>query len=268
MNIQNGAGPYRPKYRDYDFIPSFHPQIYAGIAPYPVFPIEYLTDNTNWFPNQNAEGQPSGCTNYSTTKLARLLGIVDATVDKIEAVTHANAKGGYQVVASIDAARKVLGWFNWRFIIQSTGRLDFFDAFRLAQMSGIPELRAISWGTPWFDSWEIAALNGQKVMSMPTPEELALVKRRPNAFTWHNATLDGFSQNFPVAPGRLLYRCESHQGPNVDYIYFPRDVINVVQDLYGPVAVTATGIAPPNIAKIPLPQWFWELWHSWLGFSY
>lgn len=266
--MNHGTKPERLRRRDYDFLQSYHPQIFAGTAQYPQFPKEFLTDNTNWLPNQNAEGQPEGCTNYSTTKLARILGVSNATVDAIEAVTHANALGGFGVLASIDAARRTLNWFGWRFTIQTKGMLDYTDAFRLAQVSGLPEQRAITWGTPWFPSWEQAALNGQRIMPMPTPAELAQVHSSPNSLPWHNHVLDGWSENFPIAPGRLLYRDDSWQGSDIDYLYFPREVINVVQDLFGTVAVTATSVTPPSIAQVPLPDWFWSLFHSWFGLRY
>jgi len=265
--IQSGAKPQRLGRRDYDYIRSYHPQIYAGTVSYPKFPPEYLTDNTNWNPDQNREGQPFGCTNYASTMLARILGVASATVDAIEAITHANALGGYGVLQSIDAARKVLGWFQWRFVIQATGRLDYFDAFRLAQMSGLPEPRAISWGTPWFVSWEIDMLNGRKVMSMPTDKELADIKANPNSQTWHNSVLDGFSSRFEIAPNQLLYRDKSWQS-TVGFIYFPREVINVVQNITSTIAVVTTGTPPPAIKRIPLPDWFWSLWDSWLGWAY
>jgi hypothetical protein len=265
--MNHGTKPERLRRKDYDYIKSYHPQIYAGTASYPKFPPEYLTDKTEWLPNQNEDGLPFACTSYSSTKLARILG-VDANVLTLEAITNSNKLGGFGVLASIDAARKSLGWFGWRFTIQATGILDNFDAFRLAQVSGLPETRAISWGTPWFPSWENAALNGHKIMAMPTDEELQNIRTNINAYSWHDHVLDGWSQYFPVSPGQLLYRDGSHQGPNVDYLYFPRDVINVVQNLYGTIAVTGTAATPPAIARVPLPDWFWSLWHSWFGLSY
>lgn len=263
----NGTKPTRLRMKDRDYIKSFHSQIYAGTAAYPQFPAEYLTDHTEWLPNQDTDGQPNGCTNYSSTKLARILGIVEATPQMLENVTHANALGGFGVLQSIDAARTVLKWFTWRYVIQTTGMLDFFDACRLAQVSGIPELRAISSGSPWFPSWENACLSGIKIMPMPTQDELNLVHTNPSALPWHNYVLDGWSQNFPVSPGQLLYRGDSWQG-DIDYVYFPREVINVVFDLYGTVQVVPTNIGAPTIASVPIPAWFASLLHSWFGFSY
>lgn len=268
--MKNGTQPERLKRKDRDYIRSFHPKIYAGTTSYPQFPVEYLTDNTGWLPNQNADGKPEGCTLYSQTKLARILGVVSQTpeemVDTLEGVTHANALGGFGVLASIDVARTALKWFSWRYTIQTTGMLDFFDACRLAQVSGLPECRAISCGSPWFPSWERTCLSGIKIMPMPTNDELMQAKNNPKALPWHNYVYDGWSQNFPVSPGQLLYRADSWQG-DIDYLYFPREVVNVVFDLYGTIQVVPTNmdVFP---SKVPLPDWFWSLWHSWLGFSY
>lgn len=266
--MQNGTKPQRLKWKDRDYLKSFHPQLYAGTTTAPQFPAEFLTDKTNWLPDQDADGQPNGCTNYASTKLARILGIDAsiATPQKLEAVTHANANGGFGVLASIDAARTVLGWFKWRYIIQTTGSLDFFSTCQLAQVSGLPEQRGISMGSPWFKSWEDAVRAGIKILPMPSMEELAQAHSSPNSLPWHDYGGDGWSQNFTVAPGRLMYRIDSWQG-NLDYLYMPREVMNVVFDLYGTVQVIPTNmdVLP---ARIPLPDWFWSLWHSWLGFSY
>lgn len=262
-----GTTPQRLWRKDRDYIKSFHPEIYAGTVEYPQFPAEFLTDKTGWLPSQNAEGKPNGCTDYSQTKLARILGNAMATVDQLEAVTHANALGGFGILASVDAARTILKWFSWRYIIQTTGMLDFFDASRLAQVSGLPEQRAISAGSPWFPSWEQACLSGIKVLPMPTAAELAQAHNNPNSLPWHNFVFDGWTQNLSGSNGQLVYRLESHQGPSVDYLGLTREVFNVVFDLYGTVEVVPTNmdVLP---ARIPLPDWFWSLWHSWLGFSY
>ena len=263
--MQNGTKPQRISRLDFDFLKTFHPQIVAGAAA-PQFPNEYLTDKVGDKPDQNADGLPYGCTSYATSKIARILGIPNATVNSIEAITQSNKRGGYGILAAIDAARTQLGWFKWRYIIQAKGNLDWFAAHQLAQVSGIPEMRAISVGLPWFKSWEDAALRGIKLMPMPTADELAQVHSSPNSIGWHDATLDGWSQNFTEAPGTLLYRLQSWQG-TIDYLYLDRAVMNVVFDLYGTVSVTGTNLDVLP-AKVPLPDWFWSLWHSWLGYAY
>lgn len=264
--MRNGTKPHRLKLFEFDYIKSFHPEIYAGTALYPQFPAEFLTDKMGDKPNQNADGLPDACTSYTTAKLARILGVLSATVQAIESITNSNAKGGFGVIAAIDVGRTILKWFKWRYIIQATGILDFFDAHRLAQVSGLPEQRAVSIGTPWFASWEQVALTGIKIMPMPTQIELTQAHSNPNSLAWHNYLADGWSQNFPNCNGELLYRLDSWQGP-IDYLYVNRATFNVVMDLYGTVSATGTNLDVLP-AKVSLPDWFWSLWHSWLGFSY
>jgi hypothetical protein len=208
-----------------------------------------------------------GCTNYSQTKLARILGVTVATPQAAEAVTHANANGGFGILASIDTIISKLGWFKWRFVIQATGMLDYFDACRLAQLNGIEEQRAISIGTPWFPSWEQAALSGTKILPMPTAAELLQAHNNPTSLPWHNYVGDGWSQNFPNSNGLLLYRLDSWQGA-VDYLYMERATFNVVMDLYGTVQAVPTNIQPPEHALVSIPDWFASLMHSWLGWVY
>lgn len=263
----NGTKPHRLKLFEKDYLKSFHPQIYAGTASVPQFPAEYLTDHTEWLPDQNADDQPEGCTNYAQTKLARILGNANVTPQIAESVTHANASGGLGILDSFDIIIDKLGWFKWRYIIQTTGSLDFFDTCRLAQVSGLPELRGISMGSPWFASWEKAVQSGIKILPMPSQAELAQAHDAPNSLTWHDYVGDGWSQNFPISQGQLLYRLDSWQG-DLDYLYMPREVMNVVFDLYGTVQVVPTNMGAPNIGGVPLPAWFASLWHSWFGFSY
>lgn len=272
--MEHGTRPYRPKRKDYDFLPSYKDHIIKKFGSLtPQFPEEFLTDATGWLPDQNTGGQlpasassqPEGCTNYATVKAALILGVHDATVDKLEAITHANALGGFGVVESIDAARKSLKWFGWRFIIHSKQAGDWFNAFCLAQMSGLPEHRPIPWGTPWFKSWNEAILRGERILPMPTPAELQQAHTDPNSLPWHDHLLDGFSQKFDIKRGTLLYRDSSWQGSVIGYVYFTREVINVVHELSGTVAVVPTrSDLPPIIATISLPDWFWELLHSWM----
>lgn len=277
--IQNGTKPHRLKLKDKDYILSFHPELRAGKRTLeqelqikcgaPQFPAEYLTDKTGWLPDQNAEGQEEGCTNFAQTKIARILGISPdvATPETAEAATHANASGGMGIVASFDAIISKLGWIKGRYIIQATGGLSFFDAGRLAQISGLPEQRAISTGTPWFESWERAARAGIRLMPMPTADELLQAHNNPNSLPWHDYVRDGWSPNFPGYNGQTLYRLSTWQGP-IDYLYLDQATINVVMDLYGTVDVVGTNNEVRSPTTISIPDWFWSLWHSWVGIAY
>lgn len=275
--MESGTKPHRLRLFDLDYIKSFHPELHAGDRSLedelqikcgaPQFPAEYLTDKTGWLPDQDTEGQPEGCTNYAQTKLARILGVAEATPQIAEGATHANANGGMGILDSFDAIIIKLGWFRARYVIQATGGLSFFQASQLAQISGLPEQRAISTGSPWFLSWEAAAKKGIKLMPMPSAAELLQAKNSPKSLPWHDYLCDGWSPNFPNYIGQTLYRLDSWQGP-IDYLYLDQATLNVVMDLYGTVQVVGTNNEAPSSTTISIPDWFWSLWHSWLGFVY
>ncbi len=244
--MQSGTGPTRQKHTDRDLNKSF------GAAIPPSFPDEYFCDAELTMPDQNADGQPYGCTNYSQAELANdLTGKLHSPAD-LEAVTHANAKGGYDIRDSLDAARK-LGWFTGYYNIRPIGALiDFFDSFRTAQLSvrGI-EKRSITFGTPWFSSWEVAAQRGEFRMPMPTDAELQAIRNSSSAFSWHDSKLDGWT----TRNGIVLYRDKSWQGKNVGengFVAFDRATINVVMSIGGTVGYTATNLTPKSIQTIDL----------------
>lgn len=238
------------KRTDYDLHPTF-----GTLSSVPSFPPDFDTDTQGFgFPDQNADGQPFGCTNHSQAALATdLTGIRRKPAD-LEAVTHANARGGYDIRDSLDAARK-LGWFKWYFQINKTSALDQFDAIRYAQLMGVPnnERRSVTVGTPWFDSWQAAILAGKRIMPMPTPEELTAIARNSNSFGWHNWEITGWTRY----ENATALRAKSWQGDR-DPIYFPREVINVVMSLKYTVAYTPTMLDALNpVQRISLPLFDW-----------
>lgn len=269
--MYRGTTPTKLKHTDRDYIKSFHDDVLLGAA-YPTFPQEYFCDAGLTMPDQNGSGLPFGCTDETQADLATdLTGIVHDPF-QLEAVTHANAQGGFGIRDSLDAARKTLQWFGGYYNIQAKGKLDAFDAFRLAQSSGIPEKRSITFGSPWFPSWEYAcnkAINPSAIMPMPTEQELSAIREDINVFSWHNSKLDGWTS----IEGRVVYRNKSWQGNIIGdhgFVYFPREVINTVMALPGAVAYTPTNANPLSIQTIDLT--FIQTWISyirtWCGFAY
>lgn len=262
--MTNGARPTLIDHKDFDLLKSNN---FRGIE-MPIFPEEYFADAGLTMPDQTKEGQPAGCTNYTSAELSTDLDSVVKNPADLEKVTHANARGGYDIRLSLLAAIQ-LKWIAAFFNIKAYYPLDYFDAFRYAQICGIAEgeKRSISWGTPWFPSWE-AAINGMVikreadgsyttiggrpkgvVMSMPLPEEIVAITSNINAYGWHDSKLDGWTAKH----GPLCYRDKSWQGPNIGeggFIFFPREVINVVMSITGTVAFTGTNIKPVNPARI------------------
>lgn len=287
--IKNGARPTRRSHLDRDLHKSF-----GNALGDVTFPTEFFVTKDPNRPDQNADGESEGCTNYTQWRLASNLGKTGITPAQLEAVTHANALGGSDIRTSIlaclpasSAHPERLGWFTNFYNIQAKGIIDWFDAFRLAQVSGLPEQRSLSWGTPWFPSWE-NAINGvlmtrqpdgtytllanpagkQVVMPMPTDDELASLKKESGLFglfrrlgfgssmSWHNSELDGWT----LAHGPLTYRDESWQGPNIGeggFVFFPREVINTVMTISGTVAYTGTNQIPQNPQTVDMTAVGW-----------
>lgn len=251
-----------------------------GSAVPTTLPAEFNTDAGVDMPDQNQANnqfsppipaQPEGCTNYAQAEISTdlLEGKVVRNPADLEAVTHANARGGIDIDTSLLAA-KSLKWFTGFYQIKYSGILDAFDALRLAQYSAYPtEKRSITWGTPWFPSWEAKA-NGNTftinpngsftvgaglgvpndgILPMPSDQELAMLRANPSVFPWHDSKLPGWK----TINGILVYADKSWQGKNVGadgWLYLPREVINVVSAIPSVVAQTATNLTPTSIQTI------------------
>jgi len=270
-HIKHGARPTRIKHTDYDFLNSHRlGGVTAGDAD---FKDEYFADCGLWgVPNQDMlqtfapTGQPSfivpaipfGCTDYGQAGLANDLTKTLHNPMVLDAVTNANANHGCDIRTSLDAAVKI-GWIKQYFNLVAKGAIDYFDTFRVAQVVGVnsKENRSITWGTPWFPSWEQAGLKGISIMPMPTDAELAAARNpRDTTLPWHDSKLDGWT----TKNGILVYRDESWQGEGMGedgFIFFPREVINMVMSIPGTVAFIATlsTIPSPKTVDVTTLQW-------------
>ena len=256
--MKNGCRPTRIDHRDYDFIKSH--KLGATLAQ---FQDEYLADANLTMPDQETADteftpptppMPYGCTDFAQADLATDLTKQIHNPNYLESMTHANEDGGCDIRTSLNAAVQ-MGWFKQYFNVTTSGLLDYFDSFRLAQLMGVNagENRSITWGTPWFSSWEQAAIAGQKVMPMPTDDELAAIRKNSNAFNWHDSKLDGWTS----INGVLVYRDKSWQGTTIGFLYFPREVINMVMSLNGTAAFipTLTPVTNPVTISLNTLQW-------------
>lgn len=274
--IKSGLTRPRIRHRNYDLHKSF------GLAVATSLPAEFNTDAGVDMPDQNQintqfipaiPALPEGCTDYGQSELGTDLldGKVIRNPFDLEEVTHANALGGIDIDTSLLAAKK-LGWFTGFYQIKYSGILDAFDALRVAQYSVYPtEKRSITFGTPWFPSWEAKA-NGNTftvesngtftvgsgigvpndgILPMPSDQELAMLRANPDVFSWHNSKLSGWK----TINGVPVYADKSWQGKNVGdngWLYMPREVINVVMALPSVVAYTATNLTPTSVQTIDL----------------
>lgn len=297
--IQNGTRPNIPSHLDFDFLKSKHPRVFMGIQAMPEFPPEYLTDAGVTMPDQNTEGMPDGCTNFAQRELVinllKGLDFGEYTVAQIEAVTHANARGGIQIRESLEALLppsyahpERLGWISAFYNVIAHGTTDYFDTFRFAQYSGIPEERSLSVGFPWFPSFSAAAAGNlltynpltktftyssggtkKSIMPMPMAIEFEMIQKNPNAFPWHDSVQDGWTSKF----GPVLYRDKSFQGSSIGdggFLYFDRATINALMAIPQTVAFTATrsGIGIPQRIDLPFIQYLLSQFRNLFGLSY
>lgn len=299
--IKSGTRPNRIDHRDYDFVKSHRKHLLRKFgSTTPTFPTEYLCDYLGNTRNQNINdttftpqvtAEPEGCTNFAQAGLANDIeqGATIFRPDTLEALSHANADGGTDVRTSLNlASNEPLNWFAQFFNVIAHAPLDYFDTFRLAIFSGAPEKRSISWGTPWFPSWE-AACQGTNIvynadgtyttsagdnvkkflMPVPTAVELAAIAANPGVFPWHNHKLDGWAPN----NGSPVLRDESWQGTDAGvngYIGFDRATVNTVMQIPGTVAFTATrtGIDNPKTIDVSVIQYIVSFIRNLMPFSY
>lgn len=256
-------------HRDRDYLKSFHPEILVGAAKVPTFPDEYTTDAGLWVPNQNEVNpefpntppQPYGCTNFVTGDISADLDGILKDPYIIEAITHANARGGYDVRESLKVA-KTIGWITGFYNIKAYAPLDYFDAMRLAMLSGIPEKRSISVATPWYPVWQDDAVKKNAVMKMPDTLDYT-------GLGWHNWKIGGWTK----MNGSPIMKVKPLEGKGVGdngVLYFDRSIINAVMGLKYAMAFTATHLTPKSIYKVDMAAYdkLYSFLQTMLGLRY
>lgn len=240
--MNSGAKPTPIDHRDFDLHKSF-----GSIAP-PQFPPDYLTDAGLWMPDQNEPEEhfmnpalPYGCTDYTQADLPNdeTGTLVHNPID-LDTIDHANALGGIDIRTAIQAAQK-LNWIGTYFNVRAIAPLDSFDAIRLAMLSGAPEKRSVSWGTPWYPSFD---KDIEGIVSAPASYD-------PTGLSWHNSKIAGWK----TINGQPYLINKSWQGADIGdkgFLYFPREVVNAIMGVSGTVAFTATQQVSPSIQTVSL----------------
>ena len=236
--IKQGTGPTKKSHKDYS-----HKSFGAIQVP---FPLEYNTDAGLDVPDQNADGLPFGCTDETQSELANDLTQSNLTNPfSLDAVTHANALGGFGVRESLLAARN-LGWITGFFNVEAIGQ-DMFDAVRDAMLSGGTEKRSVSVGSKWFPEFETVDSTG----ILPLPNF------NGSSFTWHNWKICGWK----IIGDQVYLIAKSWQGAGYGdkgFCYFSRPLFNQLMSVPGSIAFTSTKGQLPPITTISLS------WLQWL----
>lgn len=210
------------------------------------FPPEYNTDAGLLIPDQNTDGLPFGCTDESQSEITNdLVGKSITNPWQLEAVTHANQLGGYDIRQSLLSAKK-LGWITGFFNIEAIGQ-DMFDAVRDAQASGGTEKRSVTLGTKWFPEFEQVGVTGL----LPMPDF------KGNTFTWHNWAIKGW-KTINGQPYLVGVSWQGDKYGDKGFHYLSRPLFNQLMAVPGSVAFTATRGELPPITTISLS------WLAWL----
>lgn len=234
--MKSGLKPTPHDYRDYDLLKT---KKLGGI---PAFPENYCTDVGLWTPNQNADEQYFGCTNYTQTDL-----LIDEDRKlynpmELENITHANANGGSDLRTSFQAVVKLHAdhptFFAVRPDIDRGGVIDWFDAMRVAMIIGKPENRAVSVGTPWFPEF-----------SHPIEGIIyAFLNWALNRASWHNWAVKGWK----TINGETYLICKPWLGNKYGdkgFSYFNRADFNRLMSINGTAAFTLDKLMPGEVPE-------------------
>lgn len=266
--MKSGTGPTRLKFKDYGYFETHGKRLeqkygsLGAIPSHPEFP-STLGRKITLVPNQNIDdpafspvvvAEPYGCTNESQTAAGRFLTGNMIRPDFLEALTNANARGGYDVRKSLDWCLppnvlnpKRLGIISGYDNVRPKGGLDWFEAIKVAIMDGLPEFRVVSIGSPWFVEYGRTGTDG----ILPTPASFNTIFA-----TWHNWIVFDW---LPLKDQSYL-ACLSWQGPsfgNVGVHYISRAHFNRLMSITGCVAFVATQQFKEGIQTIDASTMEW-----------
>ena len=269
--VKPGTKRLLDDWRDYSFRKTF--------AAVPISPSSIPDFNLHYgsVPNQNAPDevfnsapQPYGCTNVSTCQLGANQDKRLYNRDFQESITHANAKGGYDVRASIKTSvDHGLLAEGEQFPSQAAKhkRAAFFrvgknpDFFTGALTALWLTKRTLSIGTPWYTEWSDAGTGnihtydpvtetysltggGERTNIAPTPRE-----QDTNKLPWHNSTICG-KKTINGVPYLIL---EPHQGElfgDSGFLYISAEAFNSVMKIWGTCAFTVAEVDPKKIKTV------------------
>ena len=237
--IQNGYKKLKKDLRDYDFLKS---KKLAGVGVQTSdLPSNFSVDAGLWMPNQNAMGLPYGCTGMTQ---ADLCSDEDGVIYDPADIYDNTPPGGRDDGRDIRDSLKVVctegrpikrylsdGVGNPRpayFTVRPSGKIDYFDAVRIAILINQQEKRSVSVGTPWYPEWGVAP-NG--------------FLRAPSDYSWGHA---GSGHNWKVCgwktidgvPYLLGKTWQGEEWGDGGWCYVSREIFNKTMKQFGTAAFT------------------------------
>lgn len=266
--LHSGLKPTKSDRRDYDFLRTKKLLGAAGLQRLAdSMPEGYFTDSGLWMPDQN-EGSnlfdppcppmPMGCTNFTQADLCADEDSKLYNPAILEAITHANANGGTDLRTSLKAVTKAIPGHPAFFNVQAAGKIDFFDAVRLAMLSTSTERRGVSVGSPYWTGFGAIGKDG----IYPTPDfDIRYA-------SWHNWAVKGWKK----IQNTSYLICKMWCGPNYGdkgFGYMTRDIFNATMNVRGSVAFTIDKLMPgekvETVGLAPfvknIVSYVQELWH-------
>lgn len=256
MNIKDGIKKVQWDNRDYDHLRSFGLTTFDATT----LPPEFNVDAGFGVPNQNEPnptfGIPAlfwGCTGYTQTELCQDedLKLYNPRYTYNKTYPY-NEDTGRQIRDSLKVVCKEAGlkdingdygvprraYYN----VEQAGKIDYFDAVRIAMWVNQAEHRSVSLAIPWYSAWQFPA-NGV----LPIPEDFRWI---PGVVPGHNAKIAGWK----TIDNKLYLVCKPWQGKDFGdkgYVYFSRELFNAVLNIGGTGAFT---VAPKTDGTQPVQR--------------
>lgn len=256
--VQNGIQKTKRDHRDYSFHKTF------GTTRFDVgsLPQEFNIDAGLWMPDQNAFGLPFGCTGFTQgdliadqdKEIPNPAYIYDATPPHDRSLGR-SLRASFKVICDKDMLfpllndpTKTLKPRPKYFSVKPAGRIDWFDAVRIAIFVNQHEFRSVSVGSPWFSEWNNAG-SGTEVVKEPNgtytlrvaPQGKSGILPAPAKYTWgvigHNWKISGWK----VIDGVEYLIGKPWQGENFGdngWVYVSREIFNKTMQVNGSSAFT------------------------------
>lgn len=255
--IQHGTHPTDDKASDKSFRKTFGAML-VNANNIPDFNLHFGP-----VPNQNEANLdfnipalPYGCTDYGTCQVANNEDEALYNPGYQESLTGANAKGGYDVRASLLTSVNVGLQKKGESVALATThrRPNLFriganpDFFTGALTALWITKRSVSIGTPWYPQWtDVAVGNGVArtgIVGLPTAPN-----NNPDTLPWHNWVICG-KKTINGVVHLIAMPSQGFNFGDAGFLYFPAEVIDYVMTIPGTCMFTVADADPSEIQTV------------------